>query len=106
MPRWKQLPDGRWVLAPETNTYYNQLSRTGNNLSPTIDYTSPTIDYTDPDAIAAQAARLRKATLGGSALEAIRAIPGGAMDLGTSAAESILGVLTPFFLMLVRALVR
>ena len=96
MPRWKQLPDGRWVLAPETNTYYNQLSRTGNNLSPTIDYTSPTIDYTDPDAIAAQAARLRKATLGGSALEAIRAIPGGAMDLGTSAAESILGVLTPF----------
>lgn len=96
MPRWKQLPDGRWVLTPETNTYYNQLSRTGNNLSPTIDYTSSTIDYTDPDAIAAQAARLRKATLGGSALEAIRAIPGGAMDLGTSAAESILGVLTPF----------
>jgi len=103
MPRWKELPDGRWVVVPSVNTYYDQLTETSDTLFRAG-------DYSDPNYLLRQAERLRKRekltpaergfspderTLLGSLTEGVKAIPGGVLDLATSGAEAAIGILTP-----------
>ena len=102
MPQWKKLPNGQWVVVPSVSTYFDQIGR-GTRQS----FGVP--DYNNENFLLRQAQRLRQLTPGqrgfstkqrktipGSIKEAVKAIPGGVMDLGLSGAEAAIGVLTPF----------
>jgi len=85
MPKRVQLPDGRWVIVPDMESYLEQI--TSSSRSPQEQY------YFGPDEEEEEEDR---GTLAGSAWEGFKSIPSGVADIFLSGAQAAIGVVTPF----------
>ena len=70
MPQWKKLPNGEWGFVPDTDPYIEQLRRQVE-------------------------AQRSSGNIFGSAVEAIKSIPSGFIDVPASMLEAGIGVVTP-----------
>ena len=88
MPQWKKLPDGSWDFVPDNISIYNQLSQ-------------PYSSY-DWSQFSAQSSpfqareRQQDGSLFGSAIEGLKSIPAGFVDVPARILQSGIGAVTPF----------
>tara|TARA_R110002020_G_scaffold475363_1_gene709751 strand:+ start:1454 stop:11566 length:10113 start_codon:yes stop_codon:yes gene_type:complete len=85
MPRWKQLPNGKWVAVPSVDSYADHFSKPGLYSD---EYWTSLAGRDDEDKSGG--------TLFGSFLEGVKSIPSGAADVFLSGAQAAIGVATPW----------
>ena len=87
MPKWRQLPNGRWVVDPTVDNYVNQFSVPGVRSDAYWENLAKQKRGRDDD---------DDGSLYGSLWEGVKSIPSGAADVFLSGAQAAIGVATPF----------
>ena len=83
MPKWKQLPNGKWVAVPSVDSYVSQFD---TPISRSNAYWDQFLDKEEED----------EGTLAGSLWEGVKSIPSGAADVFLSGAQAAIGIATPW----------